>query len=374
MKTIRLFFFCTLLFAGVSVSAQNMEIYVSDAGDYANPPWKILKFDENGDNPELFIEDSLVWPQDIVFLEDQNVVLISNLKNVGGYISKHDINTGDFVGYFAQNISGPTRMEIGDDSLLYVLQWSNTDNNVLRYKLDGTFVDEFTSVGVKQSIGIDWDNEGNLYVSSYGSRYVEKYDTSGMDEGRFINGSLAGPTNIWFDDAGDLLVSDYNGGSIKRFNSDGQYQGVFIDGLKFPEGVDFFPNGNILIGNGGTSAVKLFDPEGNFIEDIIPSGSGGLITPNAVVIREVNTVSVQDEKTDHKGFIVPAAGKMFLLQPDVLPVIKTLEIYNLNGVRVDKVDEINNRVWNGSGLSNGFYVAVAKMKDGNRLSQKILVR
>jgi len=373
MKTIRLLFFYLLFFVATSVTAQNFEIYVSDAGDYANPPWKILKFDENGDNPELFIEDSLVWPQDIVFLEDQNVVLISNLKTVDGYISKHDINTGDFVGYFAQNISGPTRMKIGDDSLLYVLQWSNTDNNVLRYKLDGTFVDEFTTVGVKQSIGIDWDSEGNLYVSSYGNRYVEKYDTGGVDKGRFINGSLAGPTNIWFDDAGDLLVSDYNGGSIKRFNSEGQYQGVFIDGLKFPEGIDFFPNGNFLIGNGGTSAVKLFDPEGNFIEDFIPSGSGGLITPNAVVIREVNTVSV-NEKINRKGFIVPAAGKMFLLNPQVLPEIETLEIYNLNGVCVDKVDEVTNRLWKGTSLSNGFYVAVAKMKDGNRLTQKILVR
>ncbi len=69
-------------------------------------------------------------------------------------------------------------MKIGADSLLYVLQWSG-NGKVRRYELDGTFVDDFTSVGVTQSIGIDWDNDGNLYVSSYGGDNVRKFDTNG---------------------------------------------------------------------------------------------------------------------------------------------------------------------------------------------------
>ena len=64
--------FIVLIFLGIVIRAfpQNFEIYVSDAGNFANPPWQILKFDQNGQNPALFINTNLNWPQDILFLED----------------------------------------------------------------------------------------------------------------------------------------------------------------------------------------------------------------------------------------------------------------------------------------------------------------
>jgi len=279
--------------------SQTTEIYVSDAAGFQNPPWKILKFNENGENPEIFIDTVLAWPQDIVFLEEQQVVLISNLNS--GRITKYNSSTGDYIEDFATGISGPTRMKIGVDSLLYVLQWGG-NGRVLRYQLDGTFLDEFTSDTVYQSIGIDWDSNGNLYVSSYTKKRVRKFDQNGNDLGFFVNSNLLGPTNIWFDDNGDLLVSDYNGTAVKRFDSSGNYLSDFITGIHFSEGVDFFQNGNILIGNGASSSVKMFDSSGNYIEDFIPSGSGGLMTPNAVVIRVTNVLSVDDNNLKSNSF------------------------------------------------------------------------
>ena len=284
----------SVIFLTTNVFGQGLEIYVSDAGNFSNPPWKILKFDENGENPEMFIDTVLAWPQDIVFLDDQQVVLISNLNS--GRITKYNSSTGDYIGNFATGIAGPTRMKIGEDSLLYVLQWSG-NGKVRRYQLDGTYVGEFTSVGVPQSIGLDWDSNGNLYVSSYSGDNIRKFDPSGNDLGLFVTSNLLGPTNIWFDDNGDLLVSDYDGTAVKRFNSSGVFQNNFATGLSQSEGVDFFSNGNILIGNGATHSVKMFDSNGVYIEDFIPSGSGGLMTPNAVVIRKRNHVSVDDESS-----------------------------------------------------------------------------
>ncbi len=113
-----------------------------------------------------------------------------------------------------------------------------------------------------------------------------KYDTNGLDQGNFISNNLAGPTNIWFADNGDLLVSDFNGGAIRRFNSQGVYLGNFTTGLSQSEGVDFLPDGNLLIGNGGTHSVRMYTPAGTYVKDIIPNGSGGLKQPNAVVVRE----------------------------------------------------------------------------------------
>ena len=274
-----------LLVISNPVFSQDVEVYVSDAGNFSDPPWQILKFDGNGENPEVFIGENLNWPQDILFLDDSNTVLISNLGS--NKITRHNAETGAYISDFATSIDGPTRIKIGPDGLLYVLQW-NGNGRVLRYQLDGTFVGEFTTVSVSQSIGIDWDSESNLYVSSFRNDSVRKFDSNGVDAGLFISSNLQGPTDIWFDENGDLLVSDYSATSIKRFDSNGVFQGNFINGLSQSEGVDYFSNGNILIGNGASRSVKMFTGEGQYIEDFISRGSGGLIAPNAIVIRNDN--------------------------------------------------------------------------------------
>lgn len=361
-----------LLFTS-NVFSQDLEIYVSDAGNFSSPPWKILKFDENGENPITFIDTVLAWPQDILFLEDQQVVLISNLNT--GRITKYNSTTGDFIGDFATGIGGPTRMRIGPDSLLYVLQWSGT-GKVKRYQLDGTFVDDFTTVGVAQSIGIDWDDDGNLYVSSYGTDNVRKFDASGNDLGIFVNSNLAGPTNIWFDDNGDLLAIDYDGTAVKRFNSSGIFINNFITGLSQAEGVDFFPNGNILIGNGATHSVKMYDSNGVYIEDFIPNGSGGLITPNAVVIRELNpsSVSGNENSSNLNTFLLeqnypnpfnPITNIKFRIAdlPDGKAGFEfvSLKIYNVLGTEITtlineyKLAGTYEVEFNASGLASGIY-------------------
>ncbi len=271
-----------MIFMATLACAQSYDIYVSDAGNFEKPPWQILKYDQNGNHPTVFINTHLNWPQDILFLEESSTVLISNLGS--GTISKHHSTTGAYISDFAKDISGPTRTKIGPDGLLYVLQWTG-NGKVLRFDLEGTLLGEFTKVGVPQSIGLDWDKNGNLYVSSYKEKTIRKFDAEGNDLGIFIDAHLSGPTNIWFDANGDLLVSDYNGTSIKRFDADGNFKEDFITGLKNSEGIAHTPEGNILVGNGNTHSVKLFDKKGNYIDDIIANGSGELLTPNAVVIR-----------------------------------------------------------------------------------------
>lgn len=258
------------------------EVYVSDAGNFDEPPWQILKYYDDGVNPEVFINSHLAWPQDILILEDQQVVLVSNLTT--GNIAKHDLATGKYLGDFATGIDEPTRMKIGPDSLLYVLQWQG-NGRVLRYYPDGRFVDEFTTVGVPQSIGIDWDESGNLYVSSYSDGLVRAFDDSGKDLGIFIDSHLVGPTNLWFEENGNLLVLDWDGGAVRRFSDKGMYIEDFATGLSQSEGIDRLTNGNYLIGNGGDGSVKMFDETGDFLKDFVRPGSGGLMTPNAVVIR-----------------------------------------------------------------------------------------
>lgn len=265
---------------------EGYQVYVSDVPNFDQPSWKIIKYDHNGENPETFTEEELAWPQDLVFLEDKDEVLISNLSS--GKINRHNSTTGAYIATFAAEISGPTRMKIGPDGLLYVLQWAGS-GMVLRYNLDGTLVDEFTDAGIPQSIGLDWDASGNLYVSSFQDNQITKFDTNGKSQGVFnASGNTEGPTNIWFTTAGDLMVNDWKAGKIVVFDASGQFVGTFATGLSQVEGVSELSDGGILIGNGGTGAVKLFDANGNFVEDFVASRSGGLGKPNAVIVRKPN--------------------------------------------------------------------------------------
>ncbi len=309
---------CALLWVS-NAFCQGYDIYVSDVPNFGQPPWQILKFDENGENPEVFITENLAWPHDIVFLEDANTVLISNFNS--GSINRYNADTGAFIDVFTADVIAPTRMKIGADNLLYVIQGSG-NGRVRRFQLDGAFVDDFTNVGLSRGLGMDWDSSGNLYVSAYDGQLVRKFDANGIDQGNFIVTNLTGPTNAWFDDNGEMLVIDYDGGAVRRFSSEGVYLGDFIQGLSQSEGVDFLPNGNILIGNGGTSSVKMFTPEGTYIEDIIPSQSGNLKQPNAVVVRkrefQINpglNDAWYNPATDGQGFLVtvfPDIQEMFV--------------------------------------------------------------
>ena len=309
---------CALLWVS-NAFCQGYDIYVSDVPNFGQPPWQILKFDENGENPEVFITENLAWPHDIVFLEDANTVLISNFNS--GSINRYNADTGAFIDVFTSDVIAPTRMKIGADNLLYVIQGSG-NGRVRRFQLDGALVDDFTNVGLSRGLGMDWDSSGNLYVSAYDGQLVRKFDANGIDQGNFIVTNLTGPTNAWFDDNGEMLVIDYDGGAVRRFSSEGVYLGDFIQGLSQSEGVDFLPNGNILIGNGGTSSVKMFTPEGTYIEDIIPSQSGNLKQPNAVVVRkrefQINpglNDAWYNPATDGQGFLVtvfPDIQEMFV--------------------------------------------------------------
>ena len=365
MKSI---FTCFFLFFITLSFTQNFDVYVSDAANFQTPPWQILKYDQNGENPSVFIKDNLSWPQEILFLESEGTVLISNFTS--NRITRHDAETGAFINNFATFIAGPTRLKIGPDSLLYVLQW-NGNGKVRRYELDGTYLGEFTSVGVSQSIGLDWDTEGNLYVSSYNLDLVRKFDRDGNDLGVFINSGLVGPTDIWFDDHGDLLVSDYDGTAVKRFDSNGNYSGDFLNGLSRSEGVAYLPDGNILIGNGATSSIKMFSPDGNYIKDFIPPRLGGLQTPNAITVRMKPSSSVKETESDRSDLIYPTIGSEFRIQPEYAEFVKYFEVYSFEGKLVETLFDNS---WDASKYAVGVYLITATFNDGARQSQKVVVR
>ena len=121
MKTVKLLSILLLVVLSSGLSAQSLAVYVSDAANFNSGPYQIAKFSETGDflGQLMTVDDDIVWPQDIVFLDSEEAVLISNLA-AAGIISKHHWATGNLEENFAEGLGGPTRMKVGPDGKLYV--------------------------------------------------------------------------------------------------------------------------------------------------------------------------------------------------------------------------------------------------------------
>lgn len=367
-------------------------LLVSDITANVTPTsdYKILKFDNNGQNGVIFTEEELSWPQDILIADIPNEghrVLISNLFS--GKITKYDLN-GNYLGDFATGLGSPTRMRIVND-VLFVLQWNDLSGPefILRFALDGTALDNYTDTGIPLSIGMDWDQDGNFYVSSYGQppfggnpaipAQVHMFNSNGQYQGVFISESeLAGPTNIWFDKSGNgnLWVIDYNGSSLKLFDNEGNNISTVVTNLNRPEGVVFLDNGNFLMGNGLTGLIKMYDMNGTFIEDFVDSNASmdaNLINTNAFYIVP-STLSLPEVDQKHSAFLHPSIGHQFTFDSQLVNLKDTIHVYSTLGKKIDTLELDQSFKWSPQHYDNGIYFIEVISKDEQRKTQKIIIK
>ena len=87
------------------------------------------------------------------FFHPDGSVLVTGFGNTT--IKRYDGETGAFLGDFSSGyaLATPSKMSIGPDSLIYVTQWDAVQNNIVRFDLDGNFVDEFTTEGAPNGLG-----------------------------------------------------------------------------------------------------------------------------------------------------------------------------------------------------------------------------
>ncbi|MCB0457934.1 MAG: T9SS type A sorting domain-containing protein [Flavobacteriaceae bacterium] len=367
MKTLKLISIAYFFFISTIIFSQEYRVYVSSGtGGFSSVKEFTLQGDYLGDFVSLG-SGGLDWPQDIIFLEDQEIMLVSGLNSQA--IHQYNSITGADEGIWANIPGKPTRMKIGPDGYLYVLQW-DTNSKVLRFELDGTPLGEFTNTGVTQSIGLEWDSSGNLYVSSYGLGVVQKFNTLGQDQGVFISG-LSGPTDIWRDSnsSGDFLINQWNGNKVRRYDSNGNFIGDFIPSIIQPEGHAYLPNGNLLIGSAGTAdKIIEYQSNGTLVGDF--ATGNGLANPNAIVVRDA-TFSTKDFKKN-KVLVAPTMGSTFKLNTTETHSLKSLEVVSLLGQKVADID-LMQETWEASSLKEGMYFLVAKDK-GVMYTQKIIVK
>lgn len=343
--------------------------YISDAGNFQQGPYQILRYNEDGSNGKVFIKDGLAWPQDILFLNDSNQVLISNLSS--NSIEAYDSESGTYKKRLISGIQGPTRMKIGKDSMLYILQWLG-DGKVKKYKTDGSFVSNATQSGVSTSIGMDWDQNGDLYVSSYNGKFIERFDPDGKSKGKFISSGLFGPTNIAFNSDGQLIVLDYNSGRVLLFDKDGKLLKVLFQGVTNCEGIHLTSDGKIIVGAG--SSVRIYDENNVFQKYLVPPGENGLRNANAVVYREIIKSDTEEEQNEKKNnhFLISLGANVYIVSPNA-DDITMINIFDVKGQLVFTHDVSKDTVLDLSDFTSGLYFARTNSMKYYNLTQKVVV-
>ncbi|MEM9413368.1 MAG: dockerin type I domain-containing protein [Planctomycetota bacterium] len=141
----------------------------------------------------------------------------------------------------------------------------------------------------------------NVYVTSLLTGQVLRYDgISGEFIDVFAEGNgISTPNNLVFN--GDYLyVGDFSGGAsgfLRRFDA---ATGAFVDefaDVDFTDGIEFTSDA-VYVSNFNVGVLKFDLQDGSFIENFIPSGHGGLLSPTALLFLDNGDLLVSSYNTN----------------------------------------------------------------------------
>ncbi len=208
------------------------------------------------------------------------------------------------------------------------------DERLYRLDSSGSPIDNIgTGTGLGQSLSAIIGPDGLLYVSSYTTDEIRRFDpVSGSDLGVFVSsgaGGLDGPAGMAFGADGHLYVSSNLGDSILKFSSvDGAFLETFVSfqsgGLEKPDDLTFGPDGDLYATSFNTDEVLRYDGfTGEFRETFVTAGAGGLDAPSELTFGPDGNLYVTSVLSDqvlrfdgsNGGFIDVFASGMGLDEP-----------------------------------------------------------
>ncbi|MBW4485909.1 MAG: PEP-CTERM sorting domain-containing protein [Tildeniella torsiva UHER 1998/13D] len=199
----------------------------------------------------------------IFSVEADAALLVGNTS--GNNIVIFDEITGDFRGELIPDnglLDSPDTFVYGPDGNLYISSGTTPENSaILRFTPKGEFIDVFASGnGLFRPYGVAFGTDGDLYVSSFLSDEILRYDGT---TGAFI----------------DVFASR---------------QGITPDGLNGPNGLLFGPDGRLYVTTQGSVAV----------EGVPVFGQPSIILSYDIATKEKTVFAEQPEPSpDSFGFV-----------------------------------------------------------------------
>ncbi len=273
---------------GVAVNSQG-NIYVSDMGND-----RVLIFDAAGKRVDTWDKKGsgegefnsmgfggiAIDSKDNVFVVDNENHRIQKFDRDGNFVvqwgtegnpSQFDTDStedGQFIRAIGIAIDAEDHVYVTDDGYPYVQKFDN----------DGVFLMRFGGPGesntsgngtFKHATGIAVDGKGNIYISDYETKWVQKFDAKGqfllswkLGEDIGIEGT---PEGIAVDDEGHVYVTDYDLGRVQVFDENGAYlwsiggKVSISNPFKRPTAIAFDAMGNLVVVNQSTGTLSIVD-------------------------------------------------------------------------------------------------------------------
>ncbi|WP_294427806.1 hypothetical protein [uncultured Treponema sp.] len=175
----------------------------------------------------------------------------------------------------------------------------------VRYTESGSYngKNEEGNLVFSQPVSVLPNNDGTVWLLSYGSNELLKMDLNGLvidRNGGYFNG-FDRPMDLIRLHNGNLLVSEFAGDRISMFTSKGAFvksfgkKGGALGGMVGPQYMAEDSDGNIYVSDFGNSRVDVFDSEGNplFFFGKKSDDFAGLKGPTGIAVYE-NSVFVAD--------------------------------------------------------------------------------
>ena len=134
--------------------------------------------------------------------------------------------------------------------------------------------------------GMSFAPDGTLLAPGFDGNHIIQFDSNGGLIGTFADG-IQNPRMIVYDND-RILVTAWGTGAIAAYGFGGQSQGFLSDVPFRPSGLAFDLDGTLLVASDSDDNVLRINPNnGNLIETVIESGSGGLSGATYVYVLEV---------------------------------------------------------------------------------------
>jgi hypothetical protein len=228
------------------------------------------------------------------------------------------------------------------------------DNNGNLYvsSFTGTTIEKFTPAGVgsvfasglSNPSGLAFDNAGNLYVANFGNNTIDKFTPAGVGS-VFATTGLDGPTGLAFDSAGNLYAANWNNNTLEKFTTSGSGSLFASSGLINPSGLAFDNAGNLYVANFGSTTIEEFTPGG--VGSVFAgglNGPSGLAFDSAGNLYVANFDSIDEFTPAGTGSVFVNGGlnvplmMAFAPAPGVLPELQQIKT-SLSGLKVTSLGD-----------------------------------
>lgn len=225
---------------------------------------------------------------------------------------------GFYPGVFNGNMiySGPVSVLPNNDGSLWIVAYNS--NELLLLNQNGKVIDRITGPinGFDRPSDIIRLNDGNLLVSESAGDRLSLLNKNGHfikyigSKGR-KNGQMVGPLYMAQDSLGRIYVTDYGNRRVDVFDSDGKELFFFGDkqygfkGLRGPTGIAIIDD-SIYIADDQRGCIYEFDKAGNYIRELLEEKT--LKKPEAIKICDGSLIICDSNKVLS---INPQSGALF---------------------------------------------------------------